>query len=102
MLNFVNKLFGSPNKNKLKSYSKTIESINNFEEKINKLSDDELIETFNKEVGNRGWVSARGYYLVALHTEFTNRGFDISEISYDDRFSIKHRVRLDGKKVIIM
>ena len=42
MLNFVNNLFGSPNKNKLKSYSKTIESINNFEEKLNKLSDDEL------------------------------------------------------------
>jgi len=42
MLNFINKLFGSPNKNKLKSYSKTVESINNFEETLNKLSDDEL------------------------------------------------------------
>jgi len=42
MLNLVNKIFGSPNKNKLKSYVKTIESINSFEEKINKLSDDEL------------------------------------------------------------
>ena len=42
MLNFVNKLFGSLNKNKLKSYSKTVESINNFEEKLNKLSDNEL------------------------------------------------------------
>ena len=31
-----------------------------FSEIFTKLSDDELIETFNKEVGNRGWVSARG------------------------------------------
>ena len=73
-----------------------------FSERFTKFSDDELIETFNKEVGNRGWVSARGYYLVALQTEFRTRGFDISEISYDDRFSIKHRVRLIGKKVIII
>jgi len=73
-----------------------------FSERFTKFSDDELIETFNKEVGSRGWVSARGYYLVALQTEFITRGFVISEISYDDRFSIKHRISLDGKKVIIM
>jgi len=73
-----------------------------FSEIFTKLSDDELIESFNKEVGNKGWVSARGYYLVALHSEFTTRGFDISKISYDDRFSIKHRIRLIGKKAIIM
>ena len=42
MLNFINKLFGSPNKNKLKSYSKTVELINSFEGKINTLSDDQL------------------------------------------------------------
>ena len=42
MLKFVNKLFGSSNKNKIKSYSKLINDINNFEEKLSQLSDDDL------------------------------------------------------------
>ena len=42
MLNIVNKLFGSSSKRLIKSYSKTIEKINAYEEKINLLSDEEL------------------------------------------------------------
>tara|TARA_Y100001970_G_scaffold260153_1_gene341925 strand:- start:90 stop:2612 length:2523 start_codon:yes stop_codon:yes gene_type:complete len=42
MLKFVNKLFRSASQKQIKSYSKTIDIINNFEEKINKLSDKEL------------------------------------------------------------
>ena len=42
MLKFVNKLFGSSNKNKIESYSKLINDINNFEEKLSQLSDDDL------------------------------------------------------------
>ncbi len=42
MLNFVNKLFGSASKRKIKTYSKTIESINSFEEKLINLSNQEL------------------------------------------------------------
>ena len=42
MLNFVNKLFGSASKRELKSYTKTIELINNLEEKLIQLSDNDL------------------------------------------------------------
>ena len=42
MLNFVNKLFGSASKRQIKTYSKTIESINSFEEKLINLSNQEL------------------------------------------------------------
>ena len=47
MLNLVNKLFGSTDKRQLKSYSKTIEIINNFEKNISRLSDRELKEKTN-------------------------------------------------------
>ena len=42
MLKFVNKLFGSSSKNKLKSYYKTIEVINDLEKEISLLSDEDL------------------------------------------------------------
>ena len=42
MLNFVNKLFGSASKRRIKSYSKIIDSINSFEEKLINLSNKEL------------------------------------------------------------
>ena len=42
MLKFVNKLFGSSSKNKLKSYYKIIEGINELEKEISLLSDEDL------------------------------------------------------------
>ena len=42
MLKFVNKLFGSSSKNKLKSYYKVIETINSLEKEIASLSDTDL------------------------------------------------------------
>jgi len=42
MLNFVNKLFGSSSKRQIKSYSKIIESVNSFEERLINLSNQEL------------------------------------------------------------
>ncbi len=42
MLKFVNKLFGSSSKNKLKSYYKIIETINSLEKDITILSDEDL------------------------------------------------------------
>ena len=47
MLKFVNKLFGSSSKNKLKSYYKTIETINGLEKEISLLSDEDLQKKTN-------------------------------------------------------
>jgi len=56
MLNIVNKLFGSASKRQLKSYSKTIDLINNLEEKFIKLSDQDLKNKtkYFKELINKG------------------------------------------------
>ena len=56
MLNIVNKLFGSTSKRQLKSYSKTIDLINNFEDKLIKLTDQDLKnKTLHfKELINKG------------------------------------------------
>jgi Preprotein translocase subunit SecA (ATPase, RNA helicase) len=56
MLKFVNKLFGSSSKNKLKSYYKTIEAINGLEKEISLLSDEDLQKktSFYKEKINKG------------------------------------------------
>jgi hypothetical protein len=40
------------------------------------LSNEELVDTFNKEVQKNGWVQARGYYLGCLKKEIQNRPFD--------------------------
>ena len=48
MLKFVNKLFGSSSKNKLKSYYKIIENINNLEKEISVLNDEDLQGVLNK------------------------------------------------------
>ena len=42
MLNFVNKFFGSSASRRLKSYSKTVQKINDFEKNLDKLSDSDL------------------------------------------------------------
>jgi hypothetical protein len=41
----------------------------------------ELIDAYNQQVGNRGWVRARGYFLTALRQEFLNRDVDCSASS---------------------
>ena len=56
MLNLVNKLFGSASERQLKLYSKTIDLINNFEDKLIILSDQELKNKnqYFKELINKG------------------------------------------------
>lgn len=47
-----------------------------------KLSDEELIKTFNKEVGCGGWGTARMYHLHYLSKEIRLRDFN-SDIIFD-------------------
>ena len=48
MLNFVNKFFGSSASRRLKSYSKTVQKINDFEKNLDKLSDLDLKNKTNE------------------------------------------------------
>ena len=68
--------------------------------KLEQITDSELIDAFNREVGNQGWVSYRGAYLSAIHKTFLKRGFDISEIGNEQVLSFKRKVELIEKKLI--
>ncbi len=59
-----------------------------------KKSDKELIDLFNREVGNPGWVSARADYLSAMNEEFDNRHYDYSIIGGKGHLYLRHKVKL--------
>ena len=55
----------------------------------------ELVHIFNRQVGNRGWSSMRGYHDQALLDEFARRGIDTSAVSDGRTLSFSHPVRYD-------
>ena len=59
----------------------------------------ELIESFNREVGNAGWTSSRASYLAALRNELKSRNFDLSAIGGPDSLSFRAKIRLNGKTI---
>ncbi|MGV8130711.1 MAG: hypothetical protein ACP5N7_01250, partial [Candidatus Pacearchaeota archaeon] len=74
---------------------------NKYTDTFKKMANEELIDAFNKEVSKPGWVSSRAEYLTALHQEFKARGFDISEIENNNKFSIRDKVHLENNKVYL-
>jgi len=75
-----------------------------FKERLSGLTDRELIDAFNIQVGVHGWVSTRGHYLLAIQEEMISRGFDITEVSSNGKssgtLSLLNRIKLVGKKLI--
>lgn len=72
-----------------------------FESELAVLSDVALVTRFNREVGNRGWVSARAYFLEALRNQFANRGIDYSIVKNETGgFNLDKKVILSGRKLI--
>ena len=69
---------------------------------------DDCIIRFNDDVGNDGWVSARGSMLRALMEIFLESGSDCSDfiekIHYGekeyDRMSVSKRIRIEGDKIV--
>ena len=106
MLNFVNKLFGSASKRQIKTYSKTIESINSFEEKLINLSNQELqdkteyfknlIKKIKKELSKEKDVLEIGrewrYDLFALDLEMPT-----PIVQRNLRFEVSERLDFEGK-----
>ena len=56
---------------------------------------DELVTTFNREVGNNGWVGMRAYHDQALFDEFQRRGIDVSAIYDGKAISFARPIRYD-------
>jgi uncharacterized protein YdbL (DUF1318 family) len=73
-----------------------------FKERFEKMSDNELVEALNGDVGNPGWVSARASFLTALHDELEARGIDYSAIGNKSSLSLKNKIKLVGKKIVVV
>jgi hypothetical protein len=63
-------------------------------------SDQELIERFNGDVRNPGWVSARARFLTASREELLSRNFDCSEIITAGGMLMGHKIKLENNKLI--
>lgn len=55
----------------------------------------ELVNIFNRQVGNRGLTNMRAYHDKALIDEFLRRGIDVSDIYNGKAISFAHPVRYD-------
>lgn len=55
----------------------------------------ELVNIFNRQVGNCGWTSMRAYHNKALIDEFQRRGVDVSVVYNGKAISFAHSVRYD-------
>ena len=64
----------------------------------------QLVELFNKEVGNRGWTSERSAFDAALIDAFINNGIDVSAVYDGNSISFRQKVSLDSasKKLITL
>ena len=60
-----------------------------------------LVESFNSQVGNRGFTSARAAHNKALIDEFVRRGVDVSAVFDGTATSYAHHVELDNNRLVI-
>lgn len=73
---------------------------NQFTAQLRRLDNDQLVHRFNSEVGNPGWTTSRGKFLVALTDEFLDRDIDISSIYSNNSLSLKYKVVMIDKVVL--
>ena len=55
----------------------------------------ELVNIFNRQVGNRGWTSMRAYHDKALIDEFQRRGIDTACFHDGEVISYAHPIQYD-------
>ena len=60
-----------------------------------------LVETFNSQVGNRGFNSMRAVHDRALIDELVRRGIDVSAVFDGTAISFAHHVGLDNNSLVI-
>lgn len=60
-----------------------------------------LVESFNSQVGNRGFNSARAAHNKALIDEFVRRDIDMSAVYDGTATSYAHHVELDNNSLVI-
>ena len=60
-----------------------------------------LVESFNSQVGNRGFNSVRAAHDRALIDELVRRGIDVSAVYDGTATSYAHHVELDNNRLVI-
>ena len=81
--------------------------VNQWKEKLSKLSNTELIERFNQEIPKNGWTSSRGLWLSLCISEMKNRNWNVEAICGSDKselyssFMINHEITLLNQTVIL-
>lgn len=61
-----------------------------------------LVKSFNSQVGNRGWNSARAAHDAALVDELRRRGIDLSAIKTDHGVSFANKVKLNDDATALL
>lgn len=74
---------------------------NDFAEQFAASSITSLVDSFNRQVGNRGWTSARAAHDLALIDELKRRGIDVSAVFDGTAISFAHHVELDNNSLVI-
>lgn len=74
---------------------------NDFAEQFAASSITSLVDSFNRQVGNRGWTSARAAHDIALIDELKRRGIDVSAVFDGTVISFAHHVGLDNNSLVI-
>ena len=58
-----------------------------------------LIESFNREIGNRGWCSARATYLAKLYDAFLASGLDCSDFIDKGSMNMSRKIHRQGNRL---
>jgi hypothetical protein len=67
------------------------------------MTKEELVDRFNHEVGNKGWVSARAIYLSELRSAMINIGLDLSAVTNESGgFNLDRHIEVRDDTVVII
>ena len=72
-----------------------------FQNRFKYLSNQELIEVFNGQVGNNGWGTAKAAFLYSIHNELISRKIDFSAIGDNESLSFKDKIEIKNDRTIV-
>ena len=73
---------------------------NEFADKFADATIEELIDTFNRQVGNLGWGSTRAQHDSALREEFLRRHLDCSSFITESSICFREPIKLAGDRIV--
>ena len=76
----------------------------NSQNDFSKMSNHQLVQRYNQELGNPGWTTSRANFLSDLSAELIKRQIDVSVISTDGKglnLSKDYEAFISGKKVFL-